>query len=352
MYKSCNIIQHGLCFFHDKVVSCCFSPIDQIEGQIPPLLYGNYFGEIPTKEDLFERIHKYSKIFKQGGCPRECENCYHIEEKAWDDDDYINYITISHFEMCNAECIYCSNNCKLGQRRTTAYHIMPILKYFKEQSIIKDGVELHIQGGEFTIYKECDELLETFAINNFARVFVPTNAIKYSHNLFRAMNEATTYIIVSLDSGSRKTYKKIKRVDKFNKVIENLKKYGATEKSRNAIRLKYIIVPTYNDNLREFKKFLNIAKELGVKNIIIDIDARYLKISNLKTDSYFINLANEMNIMALRENFITEFSSFYFQNINNKEIKRDNFITLFVKSIKYKYFTKEFKELYDDNSKK
>ena len=346
MYKSCHLIQHGLCFFNDNLAACCFSPVDQIDGQLPPLIYEKYWGEIIPVDELFKRMDKYADVFKNGGCPRECKNCYKIEDKDWDNERYIDQITITHFSMCNADCIYCTNNHELWERTPNTYSIVPVLKYFKEQGIIKKGCELHIGGGEFTIYRECDELLELFAINNYARVFVPTNAIKYSHNLFRAMDEATTYIIVSLDCGSRKTYKKIKRVDAFDRVIDSLKKYAQTEKSREAIRLKYIIVPTYNDNIREFKKFLKIAKKLGVRNLIIDIDARYSRINNYKIDDYFVNLAKKMNDIALKQNFTTEFYSFFFQNTNNKEFKKDNFITRFIKSIKFKYFDKELKELY------
>ncbi len=350
MYKSCHLIQHGLCFFDNKLASCCFSPVDQIDDQFPPVLAYHYWGQIIPVDDLFARMDKYANIFKQGDCPKECQNCYKIEEKDWDDKRYIDQITITHFSMCNADCIYCSNNTEQWARNPNTYSIIPLLKYYFEQGIIKKGCEFHIGGGEFTIYRECDEFLELFAINNFARVFVPTNAIKYNHNLFRAMDEATTYIIVSLDSGSEKTYRKIKRVDAFKKVIENLTKYAATEKSREAIRLKYIIVPTYNDNIREFKKFLNIAKKLGVRNLIIDIDARYSRVTNYNIDDYFINLAYEMDKLAKKQNFITEFYCFFFQNTNNKTIKKQNIFSRFIKSIKFKYFDKDLKKLYTNHT--
>ncbi len=345
MYKCCKILKHGLCFFDRILVSCCFSPVDQIKGQIPPLLYDNYKGEIVSKEYIFNNIHKYTNMFKEGNIPKECQNCYQIEEKNWDEDDYIDYITVTHFSICNADCIYCANNSAKRERTNNKYEIMPVLKSFMEQGIIKRGLELHIGGGEFTIYKECDEILELFAISNYARVFVPTNAIKYNHNLFRAMNEATTYIIVSLDSGCRKTYHKIKRVDKFDIVIANLTKYALTEKSRDAIRLKYIIIPTINDNIREFKKFLKIAKNLGVRNLIIDVDARYSRVTNYKIDDFYINLAQKMNKIALKQNFITEFYCFYFQNANDKKIKRANLFQTLLARIKFK-FNKNLQKLY------
>ena len=346
MYKNCKILQHGLCFFDNKLASCCYSPVDQVDGQCPPVLYDNYKGEIIPPDELFKKIEEYSGIFKKGGCPRECKDCYHIKEADWSDEKYIDYITITHFSACNADCIYCTSNNEVFEKTNKVYPILPILKYFKEQGVIKQGCELHIGGGEFTIYKECDELLELFAVNNYARVFVPTNAVKYSDTLFRAMDEASTYIIVSLDCGCRKTFKTIKRVDAFDKVMDSLTKYAKTEKSKEAIRLKYIIIPTYNDNIGEFKKFLKIAKKLGVKNLIIDIDARYCRETKWQIDSYYINLAQKMNEIAKKQGFISEFYSFYFQSTNNKDTKKDNIFNQIYKYIKFKYFNNKIKELY------
>ena len=242
MYKSCHLLQHGLCFFDKFIASCCFSPVDQIDEQTPPILINTSKGEKFSIDKMFEKMNEYNKVFKEGGCLKECKNCYHLEEKEWTEEKYIDQITITHFSKCNANCIYCSNNSFYTARSNNYYKILPILKELKEKNIIRQNCELHIGGGEFTIYDECEEFLQTYAVTNFARVFVPTNSIKYSETLFKAMDEATTYIIVSLDCGSRKMYKKIKRIDAYNKVIENLRKYAATEKSQDAIRLKYIII--------------------------------------------------------------------------------------------------------------
>ena len=345
-YKSCNLIQHGLCFFNGKLVSCCFAPCDQINGQTPPIIYDNYNGEIPESEDLFNQIEKYSSIFKGGGCPKECLNCYHIEEKEWDEGKYINSITITHFSKCNADCIYCSNNLSQEERTNNVYEIMPILKSFKDRGIIKQGCELHIGGGEFTIYKECNEFLETFALTNFAKIAIPTNAIIYNENLFKALDNNSTAIIVSLDSGCRKTYKKIKKVDAFDKVIENLKKYSKNQHMPHTIGLKYIIIPTYNDNVCEFKKFIKTAKLAGVKKVIIDLDAKYARLLNFEVDNYLVNLVEKFEKIAKKENFITETYSFYKQSKETTKNRKINFINNIISFFKYKFFNKKAKELY------
>lgn len=344
-----------MCFFGQYISSCCFSPVDQIDNQTPPLLCDFDNGERYSIDLLFERINHYEKIFRDGGCPSACENCYHIEEKDWSEDDekgrYIDYITITHFTKCSADCIYCSNNNTVQERLSNTYKIIPVLNDLKEKGYIKKHFELHIGGGEFTIYDECDELLNLYAVNDYARVFVPTNAIKYSETLYQAMDKATTYIIVSLDCGSRKLYKKIKRVDAFDKVIENLTMYAKTKKSQDAIRLKYIILPTVNDNIAEFKKFLKIAKKLKVINLIIDIDGRYSRMNNWKIDDYYINLAKRMNNIAISRGFITEFYSFFFQCEKGTVVKTNNPIENYIKGIKFRYFNKnisKIKALYEN----
>ena len=344
-YKSCNLIQHGLCFFNEMLVSCCYSPNDQVNGGFPPIIYKDYHGELIEADYLFSKIIQYNNIFKTGNCPNECLNCFKIEEKDWDEEKYINSITITHFSACNADCIYCSNNLERDERTNNTYDILPVLRNLREQNIIRQGVELHIGGGEFTIYKECDELIEEFALSGFAKIFVPTNAIRYSEKLFQAMTNNSALIFVSLDSGSRKTYNKIKRIDAFDIVIKNIEKYSASESAKNAIFLKYIIIPTVNDNFSEFLKFLSIAKKLNIKNIIIDLDARYSRLLNYNIDYYLIYFVKKIEKISNRLGFDTQTYSFYSQCINNSSYNT-GLIKYLISFVKYKLNNRKINELY------
>jgi len=344
MYNSCNLILHGLCFFSDNLVSCCYSPVDKIDNQKPPMISNNYHGEIIDKQELFDYIRKYSNMFKCGETPPQCKGCCHIKNDEWDEGEYINSITISHFSVCNADCIYCSNNLEREERTNEVYKIMPFLRYMKENGIIKEGVELHIGGGEFTIYPEMDELLKEFGTNKFAKIFVPTNVVKYSETLNEALIKGNTFIICSLDAGTRNTFKKLKRIDAFNQVIENLKKYS--EKAAYQITLKYIIVPTYNDNMSEYKNFVKIAKELGINCIRTDIDARYARSLNHKIDNYYIELAEKMGKYAEEQGLNHEFYSFLEQCIKDYVPKKENIFIKLKKFIKRNFFNKEIKDLY------
>ena len=67
-------------------------------------------------------------------------------------------------------------------------------------------------------------------------------------------------LLTSLDAGTRETFKAIKRVDRFDRVVENLKKYP-TDKTR--LMLKYIFLEGVNDNEADIDGYYEIVKDTG-----------------------------------------------------------------------------------------
>ena len=274
-YKSCNLLEHGICFYPKNVCSCCYAPYEQDE--LVPLICSAalYNGENIEKDYLFNKINKWREDAKNNKFIKSCNECYHLKSAAWTDENYIDQIYITHFEECNSNCIYCINNLDNGKRKTSTYKIVPIIDNMIEQGIIKKGCEFHIGGGEFSIYPECGEIINKYIISGFSKfIAIATNGIVFSQEIFNAMDLGKACIIISLDCGSAKLYKKIKRVDCFNDVKSSLKLYTQTENSRKNTFLKYIVLPKINDSKWEFKKFLGVAKKFGIKGIKIDIDGR------------------------------------------------------------------------------
>ena len=342
MYTNCRLLLRGLCFFQDRLVSCCNSPLVEKGSQAPPLLVNNYKGEIIPPNKLFEKIHSYSNIFKDGDCHSSCKNCYFLENKDWDEGNYIEEITIANFTACNAKCIYCANTESILGSKRTPYPIMPLLKYYKDMNIIKEGVEFHISGGEFSIYKESDAILREFALTNFAKTVIFSNCIQYSEMFEKSMDCGNTYIINSLDCGSRELYKRIKGLDVFNQVVDNLKRYG---KNGENLTLKYIIIPSINDNIKEFIKFLDIAEDIGVRTVSIEIEGIYTRQTNYKPDEYFIYLAEKMKEVVTQRGFSCEFYSFIKQSLQNTSGKKFNYFEKLKKTSEIKN-NKMFKKLY------
>ncbi len=312
-YVSCELAQHGICFINDHIWSCCYSPVEGLEGAPESIvLIKKYKGEKIDWDALFKLIDERRENFKKGIIPSSCQNCYWLKEQEWSDENYINQVYITHFEKCNANCFYCSG-CQGRERdnKTKPYSVLPILKDMQKRGIMPKGSEIHIGGGEPTLYHELDSIIKEYALTNYVnKILIPTSGIIFSKVIYEALKKNMASIIISLDSGCRETYKKIKRVDKFNNIIKNISKYTKIEHPANVV-LKYIIIPNFNSTKTEFDLFLKTIKKAGVKRIALDIEAFYAKKFDYKVNPKLIDFVAWAEDYAKSQGFETETYMFY-----------------------------------------
>lgn len=165
---------------------------------------------------------------------------------------------------CNCNCFYCNQNMEIrteSNQKLSNYDIHRIsAEYYDtlDTTILADGEPTILPG----IDKICDLVLQ-----KKWSIQLNSNAILYKEKLAEAVAaNPKSFIAVALDAGSRETYRKIKRVDTYERVVENLHKYK--EKGCNVF-LKYILIPQYNDNIDEINKFLQVVEELNIKHVTL-----------------------------------------------------------------------------------
>ena len=106
---------------------------------------------------------------------------------------------------------------------------------------------------------------------------------------------------VSLDSGSAEVYKRVKGVDGFDIVIDNLRKYDQV--ANKNIDLKYIIFDLNNDII-EINKFLLFAKSLkNLRAVEFSFDFREVNNSAVSSKtkvaaSFFLRFADELGLSS------------------------------------------------------
>ena len=105
---------------------------------------------------------------------------------------------------------------------------------------------------------------------------VPSSGIKYSKMVEKGIKTGQLSVVVSIDSSTRETYKKIKQTDAFNTVCKNLKKYAKAQKSSYNVISKYIIIPNVNDTKEEIDNWLKFNKENNIEIVVIDIENSWL----------------------------------------------------------------------------
>ncbi len=308
-YVSCKWLESGVCFdngvYGSNVKLCCYM---SAPGGGNTMIFKDYHGEKIDWDKFFEIKRQYRKIQKEGGTVEGCRGCVFLEDKYWLQEDYIDNIIFDHFTKCNCACKYCyTEEDKKHYNSLKTYNIYPIIKDMFDKKIIRRNGAIGFGGGEPTILPEFDKLIKLFLKNGFDDMRVPSSGIKYSKVIEKGLASGQLSVVVSIDSSSRETYKKIKQTDAFNTVCKNLKRYAKAQKRFYTVMSKYIIIPDVNDNREEIDNWLKFNKENNIQILIIDIENSWLnryrqdkpdeKIMDLM--KYVIQKTKEMNFYRL-----------------------------------------------------
>ena len=278
-YTSCKWLESGICFdngvYGSNIKLCCYM---SAPGGGNSMIFENYHGEKIDWNRFFEIKNTYRQIQKSGDTVPGCKGCIFLEEKYWLQANYIDNLLFDHFTKCNCNCSYCyTQEDKKRYNTLKTYNVYPIVKDMFAKKIIKRGGAIGFGGGEPTILPEFDKLIKLFLKNGFDDIRVPSSGIKYSSAIAQGIESAQLSVVVSVDSGTRETYKKIKQIDKFDKVCENLKKYSKAQKKSFNVISKYIIIPNINDTKEEIDAWLKFNRENKILILIIDIENSWLQ---------------------------------------------------------------------------
>ena len=275
MFESyyCEKLEKSLHFLPDGVKFCCSCA----EGTGIKISDFSKF----NKEDIIKAKNRYIEFLKKGQIPKECNGCIEYKKKNLKERikeifnkpkrSKISHIIVDHYKQCNCVCVYCSQKIIYPSLKQN-YELLPIIKQLYETDMIDtENLKVEFQGGNISELKEFEQLIQEFKDHNCKNFIILMNAIKYIPILEEIGNNSNLYICISLDAGTKETFKKIKNVDAFDQVIENIKRLKQNSKAQ--ISLKYIIIKDLNDNKEELEKFLNIAKEIGnIQPIHMEID--------------------------------------------------------------------------------
>ena len=266
-YNSCNIIEHGFDAQIDSINLCCRVTKENASEKL--VLIKDYDGRKIDWNKFFNIKNELRNCQRNGGTVLQCRGCLYLKNKEWDFEDYISSININNWIKCNADCIYCDRKFHKGEKE---YKIYPIIRDLIKTDKLKPPYDITIAGGEPSITRDFDKTLDLLIKNNVSPVRVLTNAIKYNKFIKKGLKQGLVNILVSTDSGTRETYKKIKSVDKHECVWKNIKKYAESQKEGALVKTKYIMLPGVNTTKAELLEFVKRNKEAGVKFACLDIE--------------------------------------------------------------------------------
>ncbi|MBE7704882.1 MAG: radical SAM protein [Cyanobacteria bacterium SIG29] len=312
MNYCCEFLLHEIAFYKNTIRPCCsFS----IEGDITPFV-NNYNGEIDKIQEYFSKRDAFIEKTKQNIALPCFNNCTIFESPR--NSDYSTALTniiISNRTKCSCNCIYCeqaafgeNEEFKKQMNQRKPYDIKPILEYLKNNNYIAPNCRFLICGGECSEYPE-EELkwLVYFILFHKGHIMFLSSGLNYSKEIECALKTSDSVLKISVDSGTKETYEKIKRIKAYDRVWNNIKRYVSAieEYDKGRVDLKYILIPGVNDNEEEIDAFLEKCTQVNCKSIVLDVEHRWLS-QNKSNLENFVNIKHCLN--------------YFFRNSQKKQI--------------------------------
>ena len=258
--------------FHQKYVGFCTT----LENG-PSL---TDYNDSPEKiiNDVIVNRDRYVEDIRNDVIPEKCKDCkWRLEEPV--KDDLIKRIDLFYWYHCNCGCFYCSyiNDTK-GKFSDTVKPGNPVIyqiieKLYKENRIDRENLLVIWGGGEIAVLEEFPKLIDLFLKQGVSSISVESSGIKYSKAVGKILKKNKGAITIAICSGTPETYKRIKRRDKYNTVVENMKKYlKDARKNKYLVVSKFIILNKFNDNIEEVEKWLQMCYSIGIEKVEISME--------------------------------------------------------------------------------
>lgn len=264
-YKSCPSIESEIVFTQKGLNPCCWILENKIRS-VSEIL-----------DDKEETVKLYLErrdqlIAANQGDDAPCKGCPQLREGYWNDEKKIKVMNFAVFGVCQMRCSYCispEGPMKMEEYNQLRYDYISIAKYLIQHNYCSFSVSTMYGNGEIAILPERQEIFDFIRDFDLA-ILIYTNAGKYEKEIAHILDKSSANKInVSLDSGTRETFEKIKGRNLFEQAVCNIEKYRCF--SENVI-LKYIVLPE-NANDVDIHEFIFLCKKLDIKFIQISYDA-------------------------------------------------------------------------------
>ena len=243
LVKSCKYMETASYFGQEGVRCCTHADITS------PILItaeemrngAGYDLMVQRRREHFERVNGLRE-----GPTGSCPGCGHLKEKKLKDVNF-KYLGgeplpgglgIQHYTKCNERCTYCIFTVEdnfIGPQ----YEVLGYLEEFRKRGKLRGGNWIDFSGGEPATLKNFDEILNYFLSNKLGTVVVYSNSTVYKQSIYDALKKNRIILTTSLDTGLPSTYKKLRGLDFYSKVVGNLIRYRNSGTS--GLWLKYVI---------------------------------------------------------------------------------------------------------------
>jgi len=203
-----------------------------------------------------------------------CAKCVRFQLNDWKSEKLISRIILSMYPApCQCRCIYCNRHSNESGIFKEQFHaegyekVFDVIEWARNNDMIASNAIWILTSGEITIHPYRDKIFNL--VKGKATIFY-TNCFVFDERIMinLAENPKST-IVLSIDCGTKETWYKIKGVNNFYTVMNNLILYSTKSTHPGQIILKYIVLPGINDNLTDFLSVIDIMKTLKISHLSI-----------------------------------------------------------------------------------
>ena len=260
--RGCSYLGYFISYRKDTFSPCC------VTGRCPV---------VRTSGSVQERLNQWQEYTEnlvddiRHGRPNKCDTCHLLKYGFWRKTVKLREVSFGSNnpgDVCNFKCTYCfsmKSLQRLGDDKDgfTTYEVIRQLSEIPEYDT--EDFIIQLSNGEFTANRHCEEMLDIL-LNTKWKISLVTNLSIYREKLATLMETGRIIkLLVSLDAGTRETFKSIKRNDMFEKVVDNLRKYPV---DKAQLMLKYIFLENVNDNETDIDGFYEVVKEVGAPIVL------------------------------------------------------------------------------------
>ncbi|GHS96333.1 hypothetical protein AGMMS50276_14540 [Synergistales bacterium] len=276
--RGCRLLGEYIALSDNSIKPCCTQ-----YGKVIP-----YNDKVHSEESVRHCIGEFRQwlnktlALMRTDAETDCDNCSLLKLGYYPKNPKIKWLNAgSGFAntICNCRCIYCA-------QRTIFDGSDQILDGYEIHRILSDEFGASIEwaalaDGEITVLPHRDKLLNLIKERGWG-AGICTNALIYNDDVAEILGRPLSVLNVSLDAGTAETYRKVKGVNVFSKVVANLEKYA---ESKGRILLKYILLPGVNDSFDDVNGFIKIAVSLKVERVLLSHDMCNISKTSESVDS-------------------------------------------------------------------
>jgi len=312
-YEGCRNLETCLNLNEDHLRICCVKRDDE---DVFPFI--NWTGDI--ENDISSYIDTRNILISgiKNGVPNICSKCRYIKKSNYLKEKKILNLGYGFNNPCQLSCIYCTaQNAKRHftiekNRFMQDFNFSLFIKKLEEHGLLASEAIITLGAGEITIDRKKNMILDTL---KKYRLSVLTNCVVFDNRIAELRSQVE--IIVSVDSGTCETYKRVKGINAFDIVWKNIKKYTTYGVNVDA---KFIFLPE-NSNEDDVIGFIQESLNAGVKKITISTDVWKKEQHSYAQFNYIIKMWYLAVQAGINPTFCETFNSNEINKINQLKVE-------------------------------